>query len=234
MKDKAPLQKITRFNIQADSALPYPYKLPENHNFIEAVDKNDVPFMVVPMQEAVRPLLAWRQVMLILRHHEKDALMLLPTTDTDMIDNAKEAHIDTTDTAAPVQWGLLHDSVLAGESRDSAAQRLFYTIFGANNSAFPLIEYMQCIWTYTEHTALCKSAPMPPDIAKALPNTTLFLIDIGRGIEKYQEKIEHLWLDFDEIVGLAQHFSDMLSPTLRLLIEKSPLFDMCQNAPRSE
>ncbi len=218
------------------------------HNFVEVIDANDAPFMLVPLQDALVTQLPCRQVLLILRHYAKDQLLLLPATHT-----AHTQDITATPSAFPstphtewephTEWGILHTTVLAGESREGAAIRLIHEIFQREMAIVPFIEHMQRIHPHaqqpetgqseTEQTATKKTDTLPATFSKHMKSTAFFLFDVGKNIEKSQDNIEHLWLDFDEIVGLATHFEDMLSPTLLTLIRESSLLSTCQDAPRS-
>ncbi len=206
----------------------YPYKVPSGQRFVEIIDNNDIPFMLIPQQEAMKKHLPHRHVCVLLRHEHEEKILLLPTIGTPSSAHNIPQHIS---------WDVLKTCVYAAESREDAAARLLQETFHTESLAPTRRSFEHCMQAMTlqktpmAHTELSET-PQRTALQHTILNTTFFLYDMDGSCDEFYENKHHLWLDFDELTGLTRHFQDMFSHLLLFLVEEWQLIHACKHMPR--
>ncbi len=173
----------------------YPYMQPIPKDMLEIVDNDDSPLLLTPYKEAKH--LPHRFVVLIVRDKEGKFLLWR---------NKKKKR------AMQEAMSLLYSHVHAGEARESVVIRLLEK----HLPSLLLVPRM------AEELSIMQGITMRLQSFTA-PFTgqnpmTLYTLQLTQEEKSLLNK-DLLWLDFDEMQGLATHFADMLSPSTQQLIE---------------
>ncbi|MEG2171899.1 MAG: NUDIX domain-containing protein [Desulfovibrionaceae bacterium] len=184
-------------------------QLPHAEGLIEVIDSHDKPFLLMPKAEVLAQNLSHRVVMVALRNREGRILV-----------THRGATIDT----EPVRiWGLSASTrVRAGESRIDAALRALSFDAGINTAQ------------------LIYGAGKAPHILGTtsfdLLHITLFIAESATapGTVEPEQNAEVMFLDKDELEGMAQHFPDMLSTGLLWAITSGALFSRTKAHAKTE
>ncbi len=178
---------------------------------LEIVDENDKPFLLQSHNYAKN--LAYRHVVLLIQDHKNKMLMWR--------NQSENSHY----------WDFLHDYVRVGEARENTFFRLIERhilalfrlmhqkdhahilenirrIHGKNLVALESTpDNHHSIQSHVSHEAeLIKNKPT---MGLDMHNTTFFILQLQKK-EKALLGKDVLWLDFDELLGFATHFPDML------------------------
>lgn len=172
-------------------------QLPHADNLIEVIDAEDKPFLLMPKASVLAQSLSHRVVLVALRN---DAGHILVT---------RHSALSTTEHI----WGLSASTrVRAGESRVEAALRALHADAGI---------------TATQLAYGAAKAPAIPSIkAFDVLHTTLFIVesaDCHTPIES-EKSTDIMFLDKDELEGMATHFPEMLSAGLLWAVNAKALF----------
>ncbi len=188
---------------------------------LEIVDANDKPLLLQLYKDAKH--LPHRFVMLIVQDSEEKILLWRNTKKKSQAQRRKQRH------EKPIAWGLLYEYVRAGEARESTALRLLQKSLPALLQVNRIVEElpsMQDTPIRMEDTQF--SAPFT-----AKNYMTFFHLILNKEEKKLLSK-DLLWLDFDELQGLATHFADMLTPSTLQLIHSKHLHRLCAQDIRED
>ncbi len=181
---------------------------------LEIVDEHDKPLLLQLYKDA--KYLPHRVVMLIVQDEEEKILLW-----RNKKKKSKKTPAEKRQEHAPA-WGLLYEYVRAGEARESTALRLLQKSLPALVKVPRILEILPKIaglpiqMTGEELTA--------PFTAKNY--MTFFRLSLYKEEKDLLSK-DLLWLDFDELQGLATHFADMLTPSSLQLIHSKHLHSFC-------
>ncbi len=178
----------------------YPYSQYFPKDYIEVVDDNDQPILLQRYENAKH--LPHRSISIIFKDNQNKVLMLQDKT------NASQ-HL-----------GFLQSYVLAGEARESTLLRLIAEHLPTlaqlieENPSIQIFENMRYILgkkLITNVNVITEDSEQM--LLQELDNTTFFIIPLQEH-EKTLLSQDLLWLDFDELNGLAKHFSSLLEPRI--------------------
>lgn len=172
-------------------------QLPHADDLIEVIDAEDKPFLLMPKASVLAQSLSHRVVLVALRNHEGRILVTHRSTfsETESI------------------WGLSASTrVRAGESRVAAALRALHTDAG--------IAATQLVYGAAK-------APAPSGIkAFDVLHITLFIAEAAdcHTSRESEKNTDSMFLDKDELEGMATHFPEMLSADLLWAVNAKALF----------
>lgn len=184
-------------------------QLPHADNLIEVIDANDLPFLLMPRTEVLAQNLPHRVVLVALRNHEGRILVTQRTS------NAGNMASPTPEGV----WGLSASArVQAGESRVDAALRVLRKDMGiANAQLVP---------------GTGKAPVVPAQSHFDLLHITLFIAEMALSspiIAESEKSDSAMFLDKDELQGMAKHFPEMLSSGLLWAVTAGALFTRKRN-----
>lgn len=176
--------------------------LPPAEDLLEVIDGNDQPFLLMPKGEVLAQGLAHRVVLVAVRQQGGRILVTQRTRDT-----GSESENSSV-------WGLSASTrVRAGEARVDAALRVLHNDVGVPDAQ------------------LLPGAGKAPRIPALSPfdrlHVSLFIAEapLGSPISAEAEKnTDVMFLDKDELQGMAQHFPELLSDGLRWAVTSGALF----------
>ncbi len=175
---------------------------------LEIVDANDKPLLLTSYKEAKH--LPHRFVTLIVRDGAGKFLLWR---------NRKKKRENQE------AMGLLYSHVQAGEARQSVALRLLTKYLPALATLPRISEVFSTLEGITTRPSV-QSLTGPFTSQNPMTLYTLQLI----AEEKELLSKDLLWLDFDEMQGLATHFPDMLNPSTCQLVQGKYLNSLYQNS----
>lgn len=184
-------------------------QLPHADDLIEVIDANDLPFLLMPRAEVLAQGLPHRVVLVALRNHEGRILVSQRAGNTDTMPN----------TVTESVWGLSASArVRAGESRVDAALRVLRTDMGIDNAQLV--------------PGAGKSPAIPAQNPFDLLHITLFIAETALSspiIAESEKSDSIMFLDKDELQGMAKHFPEMLSNGLLWAVTAGALFTRKRN-----
>lgn len=177
--------------------------LPPAEELIEVIDANDQPFLLMPKAEVLTQGLAHRIVLVALRQQGGRILVTQRTQDTG------------SDSESAAVWGLSASTrVRAGEARMDAALRVLHHDIGVHDAQ------------------LLPGAGKAPRIPALKPfdrlHLSLFIAETPASNPLFAEPEKNagvMFLDKDELQGMAQHFPEILSDGLLWAITSGALFN---------
>ncbi len=151
----------------------YPYTLPSAYQgYVEVVDEDDKPIMILPQKQVFQQGLAHRKVYTVLQDLNERTLLL----------KSSKNHV----------LSIPNTHVYAGEAGELASLRVLKRIFNPKED-LPIT--------------------LQPHVISNYKYITFFTSIIHDEYKKhFDEKV--LWLDFVEMQGFINHFSDMLNHEL--------------------
>ncbi len=183
----------------------YPYTQDIPRDMLEIVDKNDRPLLLTSYKIAKH--LPHRFVVLIIRDFEGKILLWRS--------KKKKSSI-------PQDMGeamsLLYSHVDAGEARENTAIRLLEKNIPVLARAPRILEELSTMQSIT--LRLTSEEFVAPFTAQN--PMTIFSLSLTKEEKSLLNK-DLLWLDKDEIHGIATHFADMLTPSTLQLIRGNAL-----------
>ena len=179
--------------------MPYPYVLPRTGQWLEVVDLQDRPLLLMPHAQLLEQGLAHRKVRVALRDPLGRLLLVRPLT--------------SQGTALPL--ALPGTRVRAGESREEAALRVLAEELGLSGVHMPEPGLREPQGLHANRTTVL-SAFLPPEAPR--PQCL--------GVA------EVLFVDRDELKGLARHFAELLTVELAQAIHTGYLWQALQQADR--
>lgn len=184
-------------------------KLPHADDLIEVIDADDLPFLLMPRTEVLAQSLSHRVVLVALRNHEGRILVTHRTGSTGNIASPTPEGV----------WGLSASArVRAGESRVDAALRVLRKDVGIANAALV--------------PGAGKAPITPAQNPFDLLHVTLFIAETALSspiIAESEKSDSAMFLDKDELQGMAKHFPEMLSDGLLWAVTAGALFTRKRN-----
>jgi len=171
-------------------------QIPNIQELIEVIDSNDKPIMIIHKEQANLKTILHRVVALVLHNSKKQNLIIYKT-----IKGSNNYILDFPTISV----------VRAGESRIDAALR----------ALSPIIKDISLIEGGNKATS--------PEKSNILNNLhiTLFFAKIGNELIYYEHKNlkDSIFLDRDELIGIATHSPSLLSDMLHWAISSNALFE---------
>lgn len=184
-------------------------QLPHADDLIEVIDANDLPFLLMPRAEVLAQSLPHRVVLVALRNHEGRILITHRSGNSGNVASLTPEGV----------WGLSASArVRAGESRVDAALRVLRKDMGiANAQLVP---------------GAGKAPIIPAQSPFDLLHITLFIAETALSspiIAESEKSDSAMFLDKDELQGMAKHFPEMLSDGLLWAVTDGALFTRKRN-----
>lgn len=180
--------------------------IPHAEGLLEVIDSHDRPFVLMPKADVLRQGLSHRGVVVAIRSGKDRIVVTKRPADT------------STDTSIDTVWGLFaYTRVRVGESRLDAALRAL------KRDA----DMQEAQLTY----AAAKAPLLPAKNTFDLQHITLFIAKPATDPRTTppSQNPDLLFLDKDELQGMATHFPEMLSVALRWSVSTGALFPSARN-----
>ncbi len=209
----------------------YPYGQNITKDLLEVLDAKGMPFMLMRKKEVLAKKLPHAVVYGILQD-VKGRVLVLRTRDN--------------------TYDILHTLVRAGEARETALARVLHkrlnlalsavmegmplaVFMGGQEAIEPSIESIESIEPIATQThATASSNAMTQEERE---HRAFFLVPLSAQHKEYigQKHLgqKHLWLDFDELNGIKNHFAELLSPRLLQLLSNDYLSRLCKTVRKS-